>query len=74
MMGAMTGIVASADWSSLDEAHRLFYSGNYSASASLALDVRSQNPGSLAASELRTSALHFQMRRALGEPKDRELA
>ena len=65
----------AANWSSsLDEAHRLFYSGNYEAAASLALDVRTQNPESLAASELRTSALHFQMRRALGEPKNRENA
>jgi len=75
VMGAMTGVVASANWSSsLDEAHRLFYSGRYDAAASLALDVRTQNPDSLAASELRTSALHFQMRRALGEPKNREIA
>jgi hypothetical protein len=75
VIGAMTGASASANWSSsLDEAHRLFYSGRYDAAASLALDVRTQNPDSLAASELRTSALHFQMRRALGEPKNREIA
>jgi hypothetical protein len=75
VMAAMTGVVASADWSSsLDVAHRLFYSGRYDAAASLALDVRTQNPDSLAASELRTSALHFQMRRALGDPKDRQIA
>ena len=75
MMAAMITPVGGANWSSsLDEAHRLFYSGRYDAAASLALDVRTQNPESLAASELRTSALHFQMRRALGEPKDREIA
>src|SRR5688572_26402579 len=79
VMAAMTTIVTNAttpgNWSaSLEEAHRLFYSGQYEAAASLALDVRTANPDSLAASELRTSALHFQMRRALGEPKNRETA
>jgi hypothetical protein len=81
-MAAMSGLVTTttsaasrANWTeSLDEAHRLFYSGRYEAAASLASEVRTQNPDSLAASELRTSALHFQMRRALGEPKDREKA
>ena len=83
VMAAMTGLVTStvtsaapkAHWSaSLDEAHRLFYSGRYEAAATLALDVQTQNPDSLSASELRTLALHFQMRRALGEPKKREKA
>ena len=79
VMVALTTIVTDAattgNWSaSLDEAHRLFYSGQYEAAASLAFDARTANPDSLAASELRTSALHFQMRRVLGEPKDRETA
>ena len=55
----------------LDRANHLFYSGAYEASASLALDVRIRDVVNLEASELRTAALHFQMRRALGEPKDR---
>lgn len=64
-----------ATWSApLDEAHRLFYSGRYDAAAALALDVRAGDANNLSASELRTSALHFQIRRALGEPKDREQA
>jgi hypothetical protein len=75
VMAAMTVAVGQANSSvALDEAHRLFYSGQFEAAASLALDVRTQHPDSLAASELRTSALHFQMRRALGEPKNRETA
>jgi hypothetical protein len=75
VVAAMTGAVAQANWSSsLDEAHRHFYSGRYEVAATLALDVRTQQPDSLAASELRTSALHFQMRRALGEPKNRDQA
>jgi hypothetical protein len=55
----------------LDEANHLFYSGKYEASAALALDVRTRDVGNLEACELRTAALHFQIRRALGEPKDR---
>jgi hypothetical protein len=58
----------------LDEAHRLFYSGRFDAAAALALDVRASDANNLEASELRTSALHFQIRRTLGEPKDREKA
>lgn len=58
----------------LDEAHHLFYSGRYEAAAALALEIRTLDPGNLDASELRTSALHFQIRRALGEPKDRDKA
>jgi len=60
--------------SQLDDAHELFYSGRYEAAAALALDIRLSDAGNLDASELRTSALHFQIRRALGEPKDREKA
>ena len=55
----------------LDRANHLFYSGAYEASASLALDVRTRDVVNLEASELRTAALHFQIRRALGTPKDR---
>jgi tetratricopeptide (TPR) repeat protein len=75
MSPIVTHAAPSSNWSaSLDEAHRLFYSGRYEAAAALALDVRTQNPESLSASELRTSALHFQMRRAIGEPQNRETA
>jgi hypothetical protein len=58
--------VQTATGSTLDEAQRLFYSGQYDAAAALALVVRTAAPGNLAASELRGSALHFQIRRVLG--------
>lgn len=58
----------------LDEAHHLFYSGRYDAAAALALAVREADAESLAASELRSSALHFQIRRELGSPADRNRA
>jgi hypothetical protein len=51
----------------LDEAQRLFYSARYEAAAATALEVRVEEPGNLAASELRSSALLFQLRRALGD-------
>jgi hypothetical protein len=55
----------------LDRANHLYYSGAYAASAALALEVRTRDVVNLEAAELRTTALHFQIRRALGEPKDR---
>jgi hypothetical protein len=58
----------------LDEAQRLFYSGHYDAAAALALVVRTAAPDNLAASELRGSALHFQIRRVLGTPENKTQA
>ena len=58
----------------LDEAHRLFYSGQYETAAALALSARESDPQNLLAYELRTSALHFQIRRALGTSGDRDRA
>lgn len=63
---------AAATWPApLDEGHHLFYSGRYEEAAAIALDIRINDVVNLEASELRTSALHFQIRRALGNPKDR---
>ena len=59
---------------SLDEAHRLFYSGEYESAAKLALAARQANGDNLSAFELRSSALHFQIRRALGSGTDRDRA
>ena len=62
-------------WSApIDEAHYLFYSGRYEAAAAIALKIRVADGVNLEASELRTSAVHFRIRRALGEPKDRSKA
>jgi hypothetical protein len=58
----------------LDAAQRLFYNGRYEGAATLALALQTSDTEALAAHELRTSALHFQIRRAIGEPVDRELA
>jgi len=67
LAGAQNGGAAAT----LDEAHRLFYSGEYESAAALALSVRESDPQNLLAYELRTSAIHFQIRRALGTSDDR---
>ena len=58
----------------LEAAQRLFYSGRYDDAAARALSVRLEDPDNLAASELRTSALHFQIRRLMGTSPDRQRA
>src|SRR6185503_15256976 len=57
---------SSAADATLEDAQRLFYNGRYEAAAALALTLQAAGPDALAARELRTSALHFQIRRALG--------
>jgi hypothetical protein len=58
----------------LDAAQRLFYNARYADAAAMALDVRTARPEDLAAYELRTSALHFQIKRAIGDPADKAKA
>jgi hypothetical protein len=65
---------ATARPGALEEAQRLFYSGRYDDAAARALSVRLEDPDNLAASELRTSALHFQIRRLMGTSPDRQRA
>jgi hypothetical protein len=59
---------------SLPAAQRLFYNGSYEAAAAMALALRSADPEDLSAFELQTSALHFQIKRALGDAADRKKA
>ena len=65
VVAAMAG--ASAHAQSLDDAQNQFYNGRYEASAAQALSVRTADPDNLAASELRSSALLFQLKRMFGE-------
>jgi hypothetical protein len=58
---------------SLTDAQALFYNGQYAAAAELSRWL-SPEEGMLAVHELRTSALLFQIRRAIGEPRDKEKA
>jgi hypothetical protein len=58
----------------LDAAQRSFYSGQYEAAAATALALRTSQPDNLAAYELRTSAIHFQIKRLMGEAGDKDAA
>jgi hypothetical protein len=58
----------------LEAAQQLFYNARYGEAAQMALAVRTAQPDDLAAYELRTSALHFQIKRAIGDPADKEKA
>lgn len=68
--------IATPAWatSSLADAYRLFYNGRYQEAADLAAAARTHDPDNLAAWELRSSALLFQIRRTFGEPKDKARA
>jgi hypothetical protein len=57
-----------------DDAQRLFYSGKFAAAADLAQALRASASNDLALYELRTSALHFQLQRAMGPGQDKEKA
>ena len=58
----------------LEAAQHHFYSSRYTVAADQALQLINATPSDLAAFELRTSALHFQIRRAMGNGKDRKAA
>ena len=58
----------------LATAQRRFYDGRYLEAADLALALRAGAPSQLASYELRTSALLFQIKRLVGEAKDKEKA
>jgi hypothetical protein len=60
------------DRPTLGEAQRLFYNARYDAAAALILAWRSSDTEDLAAYEIRTSALHFQLKGALGDHPDKE--
>lgn len=66
------GIDAGANL--LEEAQRLLYMGRFAEAAERALARTAAAPKDLAAYEVRTSALHFQVRRAMGNGKDRKAA
>jgi len=58
----------------LDEAQRQFYASRFADSAETARVLTEANPGDLAAWEVRTSALHFQIKRLVGDGKDKKAA
>lgn len=60
--------------SAFQAAQRLFYNARYDAAAAQAAQLRAAHPDDLATYELRTSALLFQLRRAIGDPPDKNKA
>jgi tetratricopeptide (TPR) repeat protein len=65
---------APAALTPLDKAQSLYYNGRYEPSAAQAAAVRDADPSNLAAYEIRTAALLFQVKRLIGEPKDKDKA
>ena len=63
-----------ADGSTLAGALRAFFNARYEEAAALAQALEADAPGDLAPCELRTSALLFQIKAAIGDPADRETA
>jgi len=58
----------------LATAQRRFYDGRYLEAADLARALRAADPGALVSYELRTSALLFQIKRLIGDVKDKDKA
>lgn len=68
---AASVVSAHAAEPGLDAAQRAFFNARYQAAADLALALQASDVDALPASEIRTSALHFQLRDALGRDADK---
>jgi hypothetical protein len=55
----------------LEDAQRAYYNGQYEAAASMTLEPCTTGENGLAACEVYTAALHFQIRRGMGQSADR---
>ncbi len=69
--GAIPGAAQSP---ALLDAHRLFYNGRYEAAAAATLPLCAAPENDLAACELRTSSLLFQIKRLVGDAPDKDIA
>src|SRR5216683_694897 len=65
---------AADDRASLLNAQRCFYNAHYAEAAAVALELRAAEPNELSGYELRSSALLFQLKRALDPQPDRDEA
>jgi tetratricopeptide (TPR) repeat protein len=70
---AVDAAAVQAEGSFLD-AQALFYNGHYDATAALSETLLREAPDDLRTYELRTTALLFQIKRAIGEAKDKDKA
>ncbi len=66
--------VRAGDDPTLADAQRAFFNARYQTAAELALALQSADAANLAAHEVRASALHFQLRDALGDHSDKAKA
>lgn len=74
VLTAVLAVAASADaGDTLADAQALFYNGQYAEATTVSTNL-TLDAGMLPVYELRTSALLFQLRRAIGEPKDKDKA
>jgi len=71
---AAAGGEDGAEAPTLATAQHLYFDGQYGPAAAIALALQSADPTDLAACELRTAALLFQIKRIIGEPPDRRQA
>jgi hypothetical protein len=62
----------TAQSSTLADAQRSFYNGDYTRAATISQTLCAARPDDLAACELRTGSLHFEMKKALAETGERE--
>jgi tetratricopeptide (TPR) repeat protein len=72
-IGGVRVSAAEPSVATLDAAQALFYNGHYAEATELTRTLPPE-AADLAILELRTSALHFQIRRALGDPSDKDKA
>jgi hypothetical protein len=71
IMVAFSPISARTEGTELADAQRAFFNARYGTAADLALVLQNSDPDALAPYEIRTSALHFQLRDAMGPHKDK---
>jgi len=74
MTGLLAGSARAQGGSPLADAQRLFYISRFEDAATAAQELLKAEPGNLAAWELRTSALHFHLRKMIGDGKDKKAA
>jgi hypothetical protein len=74
MITLVYAALIALDHPALSDAQRLFYNGRYEAAAAMTVEIRARQPLDLAAFELRTSTLLFQLKAALGGRSDKSSA
>ena len=74
MIALAYAVVIALNHQVLSDAQRLFYNGRYEAAAVMTVELRARQPLDLAAIELRSSTLLFQLKAALGDRHHKQAA